>query len=61
MNRYRIEKRVANTDTWKVVAHAGSVEEATDKAIAVEGAHSTGVRVCLTDSPHDVPVMIVGC
>jgi hypothetical protein len=60
MARYRIEKRVANTDQWRIVAHAGTLEEATDKALEVEGGQSTGVRVCLTDSPHDVPVMIVG-
>ena len=60
MTRYRIEKRVANTDHWVVVGHAGTLAEATAKAITVEGGQSTGVRVCLTDSPHDVPVMIVG-
>lgn len=57
---WRIEKRVANTDQWKVVGHATTKEDAVLKAKAVVGGESTGVRICQTDSPYHTPEVVVG-
>ena len=57
---WRIEKRVANTDQWKVVGHAWSREKAIDAANAVIGGRSTGVRICRTDSPYATPEVVAG-
>lgn len=57
---WRIEKRVANTEEWKVVGHAATKAEAIGKANAVLGGTSTGVRICQTDSPYRTPEVIVG-
>ena len=56
---WRIEKRVANTDQWKVVGHAVSREEAVALARAVVGGASTGVRIC-QDSPYHIPEIVIG-
>lgn len=57
---WRIEKRVANTEQWAVVGHAATRAEAAEKAKAVIGGNSTGVRVCQTDTPYRNPEIVVG-
>lgn len=57
---WKIEKRVANTDEWRVVGHATSQEEATNMAMDVEGGRSTGVRICQTDTPDRDPIIVAG-
>jgi hypothetical protein len=57
---WRVEKRVANTEQWKVVGHAATKQEAVEKAKAVLGGASTGVRICQTDSPCRTPEIVVG-
>lgn len=57
---WRIEKRVANTEQWKVVGHATTKQEAGEKAKAVLGGASTGVRICQVDSPYRTPEVVVG-
>lgn len=47
--KYRIEKRVANTDKWGTVGYADSRENAVDHAHNVEGGRSTGVRIVALD------------
>lgn len=60
LSRWRIEKRVANTDQWKVVGHAESRDEAILVAKNVIGGSSTGVRICQTDNPYRIPEIIFG-
>lgn len=57
---WRVEKRVANTQQWKVVGYAPTKQEAITKANAVLGGASTGVRICQTDSPYRTPEVVIG-
>lgn len=59
--KWRIEKRVANTEHWGVVGYAATRDEAARAARTVLGGASTGVRICQTDTPHRQPILIVGC
>jgi hypothetical protein len=59
-NEWRVEKRVANTTTWAVVAVASSRSEAIRLAHGVLGGESTGVRIAQTDSPYRRPEIVVG-
>lgn len=64
--RYRIEKRVANTDHWGLIRFAESEEEARRIALTIEGGRSTGVRIYPHREPGDPsygcddPQIIVG-
>lgn len=59
---YRVEKRVANTDHWGIVAggYPLSREAAIEMAKQVVGGEATGVRICDTSSPYNEPELIVG-
>ena len=45
MTRYRIERRVANTDQWNVIDHAGSRDEALAKCRRGDRPLYAGVRI----------------
>ena len=47
--RYRIEKRVANTEYWGCVGYADTRAHARAAARTVEGGPSTGVRIVVID------------
>jgi hypothetical protein len=55
-----VEKRVANTDHWGVVAKADSRSAAYAAARCVEGGECTGVRV-VGPGPYATPDVVRGC
>ncbi len=59
-DRYRIAKRVANTDHYGTIGHAATLDEAIEKAREVVGGESTGVRVYDTTDPFADGLQVVG-
>lgn len=58
---YRVEKRVANTDCWGVIANdIPTRDEAIARAEQVLGGASTGVAIARTDSPYHKREIILG-
>ncbi len=53
--KYRIEKRIANTEQWRCVGYADSRENAIEAAGNVLGGASTGVRIAQLDPAAGYP------